>query len=545
MTRLIERTDGVRLKLRSTAIRIAGAAALAGVCALGLPALAQAKVAVTGYAVNFALAPAAAGVGSFTEPAIVPAPNGSDAEWFVVSGRNQQVISITPSGQQRSIASGMATGVNGPLLYASVDADGYDWILDNDQGPGNVLYAVGAPNSQSPGLNPVARLGNYGQDLTLGPDGALYAADNTGLIRCQISAAPAASCATNPLPPPFYTGAGAFALGAGGGQVWFTDGLGELGSYGPSGFSGPFPAAGVSDASTDPGTIVTAGNGMLYAAASSVPGSGVNDELVELDPEAPNGVRVAAADLGNVVAMTVGPDGNVWFLDAANGGLVGELNVATGDIFRFALPQGLALPASGWRIAAGPSVPGPSGDGEVFFTATTSASGEPQAAIGEVTGIPFPTTAGALAFNGTVTVSRRHLAVLTLACSGSGTAACRGRLALSLRVRLTQGKRRRQVGHRSAGVRRGPVRRVLFGRLSYDLRGGQLRRATVRLPAPVYQLLETLVHHRLAATVTGTPRLGTLGGHTVILEITPTRPLRPGGHGGATRSGTQRSSRLR
>ena len=68
-----------------------------------------------------------------------------------------------------------------PVNYASVDADGYDWVLDNDQGqPENVLYAVGAADSPSPGLNPVARFGDYGQDMTLGPDGALYISDNDG-----------------------------------------------------------------------------------------------------------------------------------------------------------------------------------------------------------------------------------------------------------------------------------------------------------------------------------------------------------------------------
>jgi streptogramin lyase len=532
MMAVLKRTDGVRLKLRSAAIRLIGAAVLSGLCALGAPAAAQAKVAVTGYAVSSAVAPAAPGVGSFSEPALVPAPNGSDAEWLVVSGRNQQVVSITPTGQQQTIASGMATGVNGPLLYASVAADGYDWILDNDQGPGNVLYAVGAPDSQSPGLNPVARLGDYGQDLTLGPDGALYAADNTGLIRCQISAAPAASCSTTPLPLPFYTGAGAFALGAGGGQVWFTDGLGELGSYGPAGFGGPYPAAGVAAASTDPGTIVTAGNGMLYAAASSSPGSGVNDELVELDPQAPDGLRVAASDLGNVVAMTVGPDGNVWFLDAGDGGLVGELNVATGDVFRFALPAGFALPASGWRIAPGPSVPGPTGDGEVFFTATTSNGGEPQAAVGEVTGIPFPLSAGALAFASKVTVSRRHVAVLTFACSGPSTAACEGRLTLSARARLVPVRARGRLGHGAAGRLRVRVRRLVLGRFGYDLRGGRSLRATVRLSPFAYQALEQLASHRLDATVAGSPRLGTLSGHTIVLEAAaPAAPRRRGpGH---------------
>ena len=354
---MIHRTSATHRKLRWAAAVAAAAAGLA------LPAVASAQVTVSGYPVSSSLAPAPSGGTSVVEPAIAAAPDGSNSEWFVVSGTKQTLLSISPTGQQAPVASGLASDAGTPVNYASVDADGYDWILDNDQGPGNVLYAVGAADSPSPGLNPVARFGDYGQDMTLGPDGALYVSDNDGIIRCKITAAPSASCSSAAIPPPFYTGAGAFAIGAGGNAVWFTDGAGELGAYQSGQFSGPYPSSGVSDASTDTGTIVTAANGFVYmAGGASTNGGGNNNKIYEFSPGDPESVGVAASGLGNVVAMTVGPDGNVWFLDDGGNGSVDELNVSTGAVTRYALPSGLWLPQSGWRIAAGPSIPDASGD---------------------------------------------------------------------------------------------------------------------------------------------------------------------------------------
>ncbi len=448
LMQLIHRTSVRHRKLRSAA----AVAVAAGVLALPAAAGAQ-QVTVSGFPVSSSLDPAPAGGTSIVEPGIVAAPDGSDAEWFVVSGTKQALLSISPTGQQASVASGLASDAGAPVNYASVDADGYDWILDNDQGPGNVLYAVGAADSPSPGLNPVARFGDYGQDMTLGPDGALYVADNNGIIRCQITAAPSASCSTVQIPPPFYTGPGAFAIDGGGNAVWFTDGLGEVGAYQSGHFSGPYPSS-AADGSTDPGTIVTAGNGFVYmAGGGSSNAGGNNNRIYEFSPGDPAEVTVAASGLGNVVAMTVGPDGNVWFLDDGGSGSVDELNVTTGAVSSHALPSGLWLPQSGWRIADGPSLPDANGDGEVFFTATTANNGLGNAAVGEVTGIRFPPAPGALAFDTAVTVSRKHRTIITLLCSGQSNAACEGEISLSVTARF-----KRKVQDRAArkGADRSP-----------------------------------------------------------------------------------------
>jgi len=516
---LIQRTSFERRKLRSALM-----AALIGATALLLPAVARAQP-ITLSAYPITSDPTPSGLGSLAEPALSAAPDGSDAEWLVVSGKTQSLISISPDGKQSTVASGLASDNGAPVTYASVEADGYDWILDNDQGPGNVLYAVGASSSPSPGLNPVARFGDYGQDMTLGPDGSLYIADNEGIIRCRISSAPSASCSAIGLPSPFYTGAGAFAIDGGGNAVWFTDGDGGLGAYAANGFGGPYPSAGTQPGSTDPGTIVTAPNGYVYMAAGAGSGSGDNTQIVDFSPGDPNQLTAVASGLGNVVAMTVGPDGNVWFVDAGGNGSIDQLNIATNQVTGYPLPSGLSLPQGGWRIAAGPSVPGSDGTGEVFFTGTTAPGGQGNAAIGEVSGIPFPVTPGALAFKNAVSVSKQRVALLTFTCSGQSNAGCAGTLTLGVRAKLRVEVPLR-AAHGSGHARYRTTTRLAqlsLGSIAYNVRGGQSMTSKVRLSGAAYRLLEQVVGHSWSATVTGTTTLGSVSGS----QLTMTGPAPP------------------
>ena len=524
---LIHRTNLTHSKLRSAVAAATVAVVAFAVSVMAGPGAASAQatpqITVSGFRVTMDSAPV--GTNSSVEPAITAAPDGSDAEWFVVNGRNQSLLSISPTGRQSTIASGLASDAGTPVTYASVVADGYDWILDNDQGPGNVLYAVGASNSPSPGLNPVARFGDYGQDMTLGPDGSLYIADNDGVIRCRITAAPSASCSTAPVPPPFYNGAGTFAIDGGGNAVWFTDGSGELGAYGSGGFSGPYPSSGALVGSTDPGTIVTAPNGYVYMASGAASGSsGSNTRIVSFSPGDPEQVRTVASGLGNVVAMTVGPDGNVWFVDDGGSGSVDRLDTTTNSVTSYALPGGYWLPTSGWRIATGPSVPNADGTGEVFFSATTAPNGQGNAAIGEVSGIPFPVTPGALAFKDSVNVSKKRVAVLTFTCSGQTNAGCAGKIALSVKAKLRV-RVRAARGARTGSRTTTQVARLLLANIPYTMRGGQSRRSTVRLTSAAYRLLEQVVGHRFNATVTGATTLGTVSGTQLTLTgPTPPKP---------------------
>lgn len=513
-------------KLRSSAAMVAAmAASLAVVAWLLLPAVAGAKVLVTGYEISPSLDAAPSGGNTTIEPAIAPAPDGSDAEWFVVSGQNQDLLSITPTGEQSRVVRGLASDAGSPDNYASVVADGYDWILDNDQGPGNVLYAVGAADSPNPGLNPVARFGDFGQDMTLGADGALYVSDNAGIIRCEITPAPSATCTTAAIPPPFYTGAGAFAIGAGGDSIWFTDGGDQLGGYSAGGFTGPFPG-GSRVGSTDAGTIAAAPNGYVYMAGGAGQNGGSNNEVLVFSPSAPNDVRIAASGLGNVVSLTIGPDGNVWLLDASGNGSVDSLNTSTNKLRRYALPAGLWLPQSGWRIATGPSVTSTSAAGEVFFTGTTSADGQGSAEIGEVSGIPVPVMPGILAFKPEVKVSKHRVAILTLICTGQSNSQCAGKMGLNVRAKVKVRVEVRAAKNGAHAHFRTVTRTkaLTLGVVSYSVRAGLALHSTLTLSAADYNLLETVAGHTWKVDVRSTTTIGTVTGrHLMMTGPTPPR----------------------
>jgi hypothetical protein len=509
---LIHGTGRIHRKLRSATAVLA----VAGGC-LAVPAIASASVNVSGIPASTSRDGVPSGGHTLLQPAIAPAPDGSNAEWFVVSGQNQDLLSITPTGRQSRIAAGLPADSGYPDNYASVDADGYDWVLDNDQGqPENVLYAVGAASSPNPGLNPVAGFNGYAEDMTLGPDGALYISDNAGgIIRCKITATPTATCSEAAITSPFD--GGAYAIGNSGGSVWFTDADGELGSYvSPNTFAGPFATLG----NIDSGTIVAAGNGLVYVAGGAASVGGANTQILAFN-SAGEYQGTPASGLGNVLSMTIGPDGNLWFLDAAGNGSVDELNISTGAVTQHALPVGLWLPPSGWRIAPGPSVASASGTGELYFTGTTANNGLGNAEIGVVSGIPFPVAPGSLVFKPTAAVSRQHVAVLTLICAGEGNAECAGRIRLSVKakvkVQVEAARTRVRVFYRT--ITR--VRGMSLGRVSYRVRGGRTKRASVRLSNAAYDLLEKVAGHRWKATVTSAATLGTVTGTALKMTGPP------------------------
>jgi len=480
---------------------------------------------------NISGIPVSDGSGSVVEPALSPAPNGANSEWVAVGGSRQELLAVNPTGQKSTVATGLAADAGLPDNFASVDADGYDWVLDNDQGqPENVLYAVGARDTPNPGLNVVATFNGYAEDMTLGPDGALYISDNAGnVFRCQINDTPAAVCTPAPIGPPFD--GGAYAIGNAGGSVWFTDAGGDLGSFtsipGSISGSGQFGGPLASVNNIDPGTIVAAGNGLVYVAGGGAYPGAANTEIVAFSAGGTN-EGVVAGGLGNVVAMTLGPDGNLWFLDAGGTGSVDQLNLSTDAVSVYALgTNGLYLPRGDWRIAPGPAVPSVTGTGELFFTATTAPGGAGSAEIGEVSGIPFPTAPGSLAFRPAVSVSKRHTATLTMTCAGQGNAQCTGKILLSVEARL----RLRAYVHaaRKGGKARSrtitQTARLVLGSVSYALVGGGSQRATVKLSNAAYKLLEQVVGHRWNATVTSAATVGTVAGTTLAMTgPTPPRP---------------------
>lgn len=482
-------------------------------------------IAVTAFPISPAVV-ATAGVGGATQvPALAPAPDGSDAEWLVVNGQHQDLVSVTPTGQEARLEQGAFASDNGPPdAYASVDADGYDWILDNDQGlPEDTLYAVGAQSATSPGVNPVATFNGYAQDMTLGSDGALYINDAAGgVIRCVITGQPSASCTGIALGAPFD--GGAHSVGAGGPLTWFADGAGELGAVSPTGaLSGPFGdvAPGVGALGTDPGTIVMAPDGLVYAAGGAETEPTGNGAIVAFNPADPSSPSVVASGLHDVVAMTVGPDGNIWFLDAGalgGAGAVGRLTVKGHGVTEYPLPAGVALPAVGARIAAGPAVPDSNGDGEVLFSATSTTPAPNGRAgiaeVGEVTGIPFPVVAGTLALKARVSVSRRRVVVLTLNCAGAGNAQCVGRLKLRAKAVIPASV---ASGQGSAASDHTRIKRFVLGSVSYRIRGGSTWRHRLRLSRTAFATLERAAGHRFRARLTGRAKLGSVNGRVLTI----------------------------
>jgi hypothetical protein len=268
---------------------------------------------------------------------------------------------------------------------------------------------------------------------------------------------------------------------------------------------------------------VTAANGYVYMASGSASGSGANNEIVDYSPGDPDQVQPVATGLGNVVSMTTGPDGNVWFIDAGGNGSIDELNTATNQVTGYALPTGLWLPQSGWRIAAGPSVPNTNGTGEIFFTGTSAPGGQGNAVIGELSGIPFPVTPGLLAFKSAVNVSKRRVAVLTLTCSGQSNAGCSGKIILSVKARVkVHVTAARASGHDRTLTQ---TRQLALANIAYSMRGGRSLRSTVKLTNAAYRLLEKVDGHSWNATVTSATTLGTVSG--TQLTMTGPTPAKP------------------
>ena len=514
---MTHRTGLIDRKLRSAATLIG----LIGLIIAIVPAAADAAVSVLAYPVPTSLVAVPAQSGTVAEPAIQPAPDGSDSEWVVVSGQGQNVISVTPTGHQTRVTRGLDADSGIPDNYASVDADGYDWILDNDQGqPQNILYAVGAADSPNPGLNPVASFNGFAEDMTLGADGALYVSDNSGsIIRCQITATPSAVCGSTGLAGAFD--GGAYAIGSVGGSIWFTDAGGDIGEFTyPSAFGGPFGDAN----NIDPGTVVAAPNGLVYVAGGAAYAGGANTQIMAYSA---GGVyQGAISNLGDVVSMTLGPDGNLWFLDAGGGGSVDELDLDTAAVTKYALPAGTYLPSGGpWKIASGPESPSASSTGEVFFTASTANDGTGNAEIGEVSGIPFPVAPGTLGVSPAVKVSKRRVATMTLACNGSGNSQCAGNLTVGisarLRVRVRVRAARQGAHERYRTITQ--TRRMPLGTVSYSIHGGGSVRASVKLSATAYRLLEKVVGHSWNATLTSASHLRHRHGHRDHDDGTETR----------------------
>jgi hypothetical protein len=128
-------------------------------------------------------------------------------------------------------------------------------------------------------------------------------------------------------------------------------------------------------------------NGQLYVVDK------LANQIDELS-ESPSYGRVAsfAVPAGTTItALTLGPDGNIWFTEAGSSPGIGELDVSTGQIIgQYPLPAGFRMPTPSAGAGTLPPAPtfaiaaGPAGTDTVWFTAQTS-TGSP--AVGEIEGV--------------------------------------------------------------------------------------------------------------------------------------------------------------
>ena len=138
---LIPRTKFMRRKFRST-IAALTALIVSGLC-IALPGTASAQIAVSAFPVPPTLdQPSPNTDVSQAEPAIEPAPDGSNVEWFLVNAQWQDLLSMTPTGTMAHVGTGFATDVGPPDAYASVDADGFGYASSILQDVGRIVVHV-------------------------------------------------------------------------------------------------------------------------------------------------------------------------------------------------------------------------------------------------------------------------------------------------------------------------------------------------------------------------------------------------------------------
>jgi streptogramin lyase len=254
----------------------------------------------------------AAGTGGLNAGAapdeIVPGPNGT--LWFLdVSGTKPAIGRITASGQIGEFSMGIDPGAMLNDLTAGPDGD--MWFTDRQSGHPGIgrVSPAGSITEFS-----VANSMSMPNQITAGPDGNVWFSDN---------GAPAAIGRVKPdgTIDEFSTGLQMGADPDGGitagpdGNVWFTDEYAphrEVGRITPSGSIQEFDDHGTGlNLQND---LVLGIDGNLWmpestdgAVGVAVPSSGAVTEFPTTDPNA------------DLEAMTVGPDGNLWFTDRQTG----------------------------------------------------------------------------------------------------------------------------------------------------------------------------------------------------------------------------------
>lgn len=469
-------------------------AALAGVgAASALPAAASSSgITLQGFAVPSAFGDAVPQPGM-----IVPGLGGQ--EWFTTwDGSSTYGLAQADAGGVTQVNSGLAQGssypsaINGP--------DGFVWLLGDG---GNNLSAINSGGGQTV-AGPTQ---NDDKDLVEGPDGDLYATDNSNggsIDQYAVSNDPYQTASpvtqfpisTSPVSPD--------AIASAGGKLWFSADGGDLYSMTTGGTVAGPGTPGVSDGAH---TLTTTPDGTLWAVSYGT--SGYGNSLLELNPSTGAVTATYSAPAGtSITSVTVGADGDLWFPEASsNASLqgVGRLDPATGQLTTYPLPSGIALPTPtarfGYDIAPGSGY-------TVWFTAEISGG---NAAVVEVSGLlsppgttstTTPTTsvpAGKVTIAASANVSRKRVASVKLSCRGASGARCAGRLTLALVVRHKVKRRGRTVT---------VTKTTVLGSAPYGIGAGRSEVVGVRLTKAALVMLDAAKGHKLAVQGTAKPASG-------------------------------------
>jgi streptogramin lyase len=443
------------------------AAVLASVivaAAAALPASAMAAITVHAAAIT--------GAGTI-EDAIVQGAHGQ--EWFVIKNGSSFVLeqaSASGTLTSSSITSLPASLSDPNAIVALVSAKGYVWALGNS----SHLYAINGSGSATP----AAQSGIDSRDMTVGPDGNLWATDHTGnIIKYAITSSGTATTTKYPV----HLVALDAITSAGGYLVW-TDDRGYpwyTSPASPSSPGGPYTGTSISGYAHS----IVAADGNLWAAGSI--GRAQQGQIEKLSPSPPYSVNHAypGPTASEITSLTVGPDGDLWFPEAG-ANAVGQFDPSTHAITQHPMPRGFALPPginpfTPYAIATGPN-------NTIWFTARTSGG---QSAIGEITGISA--AAGTVSVAKTATVSRKGVVSVSVSCGGSSGAPCDGTLA------LFKGK-------------------TELGSTAYHLTAIRSTPVRLRLSRVGVRAVNRAKHHKLSATATLTPTgANRLAGRSITL----------------------------
>ena len=490
---------GGRGRLRSAVVGVlAAGAGLGATTALASAPTTTPHVVVQAYAI-----PASdytSPVSSYLEP-IATDPDGT-GEFVIVNdtgAHTSRMFKEPLSGGTPSLVESLGEPAYTVSFAALVADKGYDWGLSEDALYGGI-GPTGGGTINAGYAEPTAV-----RDLTVGSDGDLYWTDNAGLINQDIVVAASLGALNPGTQYSAPSGVQPDAIAVAGGTLWFTSDSAQLYSLNPTGpgtIAGPFSAA----VSQFAHTLAADASGNLWAVGGGLRADG-GDEILEIDPANGTTLHTDTSGLPNdpgITAMTVGPDGNIWFTES-RAQAIGELDVSTGQITNRQLPGGYQLPAAGSDVIAA----GPAGSGEVFFgveSAGASSGTTSRPGIGVVTGIGGTTTTGTVSVSGTASVSSKGVASVSMSCHGAAGAVCAGTVTLSHAVTV-----------KGTGGKRTKVVTTSLGSAKYRVTAGQSAKLAVKLDTAAVKLLAAAAKHRLTVTATVKPASGAASTHTLTL----------------------------